>query len=388
MQTPRALPFWISLWISLAVVYCLIGRFCITFSEVVENVSWMPFIPAGLALTCALLLGKRVWPGVFFGELALVLWGGESIFPTALLMATGNALECALAGWWFHDRIGRRIEFDNVQDVVGLLIAELVLLQPLSAAIGTTALALNDRVPADQIWSTATAWYAANLFAVVLIAPITLSWIRWKKPAQSRREWAELTVLAVLTCLVGAFAAGRWATYGVPLTLTLIFILPLLVWAAVRFVPSIALSVGSVLALLAFDAVLNGHGNFQGIPIGDRMFYLNVFMGVCIGTALFLAAAMGQQKRFEAKQAQLILELQAAVGQVKRLEDFVTFCAWTGRVRWRDQWVSVETFLRERYSVSISHGISEEAIDLVMKTMKGSNPPFPEPSPGSREHDT
>eukprot|EP01035_Chromulina_nebulosa_P042805 gene42805-57956_t len=85
-------------------------------------------------------------------------------------------------------------------------------------------------------------------------------------------------------------------------------------------------------------------------------------MGVCLGTALFLAAATGEQRRFEAEQSRLIAELKTAVEQVRRLEEFVTFCAWTGRVRWKDQWVSVETFLHERYGLNISHGISEEAL--------------------------
>jgi hypothetical protein len=43
--------------------------------------------------------------------------------------------------------------------------------------------------------------------------------------------------------------------------------------------------------------------------------------------------------------------------QVTRVEEFVTFCAWSGRVRWKDEWVSVEIFLSERYNLNISHGI-------------------------------
>ncbi|MCR6657515.1 MAG: hypothetical protein NVV63_17265 [Opitutus sp.] len=59
---------------------------------------------------------------------------------------------------------------------------------------------------------------------------------------------------------------------------------------------------------------------------------------------------------------------------MKRLEEFVTFCAWTGRVRWQDRWVSVETFLQQRYGVNISHGISDEAVAMLLKDM----PPSPQ----------
>jgi len=152
---------------------------------------------------------------------------------------------------------------------------------------------------------------------------------------------------------------------------------PLLVWAAVRFLPSIPLTVGTVLGLFAFSAMLSHTGPFRATEAGDQVLRLNVFMGVCLGTALFLAAAMGQQRRFEQEQTRLIADLSAALSQVKRLEEFVTFCAWTGRVRWKDQWISVEKFLQDRYNVNISHGISEEALTALLKEL----PPADGPSP-------
>ena len=134
-----------------------------------------------------------------------------------------------------------------------------------------------------------------------------------------------------------------------------------------RFLPSVALTVGAVLGLFAFDAALAGIGPFQGTSVEDRMVALNVFMSVSIGTGLFLAAASANERRFEAEQALLIAKLQSADAQVSRLEEFVTFCAWSGRVRWKEEWVSVETFLSERYNLNISHGISDEA----MRTIAG-----------------
>jgi hypothetical protein len=78
---------------------------------------------------------------------------------------------------------------------------------------------------------------------------------------------------------------------------------------------------------------------------------------------------MGDQRRSEAEQARLIAQLEAKAEHVRRLEEFVTFCAWTGRVHWKDTWVSVEQFLTERYGVRISHGISEEALTKMMQEM-------------------
>ena len=370
----RSASRWLLIWGLLAVTYFAAGRFCIQMSAVVAGVSWVLYIPAGLSLTASLLWGRNVWPGVFSGELAATLASGQPM-GASLIMATGNSLDAALAGWWFHDRPGRRIAFDRLDDVVQLLAGELLVLQPLSALLGMCALLYAGQLPAGQFWSTAAAWFASNIFAQFVIAPAVLAWIRWPRPASTAGEWREFAVLAFLTLMLGAFGPGRWSTHGWPLPVALFFAFPLLVWASVRFVPSVAVTAGTVLGLFAFDAVVAHAGPFQGEWTGAQMVYLNVFMGVCLGTALFLSAALAQQRHSEVEQARLISQLGAAASQVERLEQFVTFCAWTGRVRWKDQWVSVETFLHECYNVNVSHGISDEALTTLMKQL-------PKPPPG------
>ena len=365
---PKSALTWILIWIGLAVTYFVGGKFCIAMSALVAGVSWVLYIPAGLSLTASLLWGRWIWPGVFLGELAATLANGQPL-GSCLIMAGGNSLDAVLAGWWFHDRLGRRISFDQLGDVVQLLVGELLILQPLSACVGMLALSAAGSLPADEVWSTASAWFASNVFAQFVIAPPVLTWIRWRRPAQTAGEWRELFLLAALTLMLGAFGPGRWAVHSWPLPVTLFFAFPLLVWASVRFVPSVAVTVGASLGLFAFDAVLAHSGPFQGTWTGAQMVYLNVFMGVCLGTALFLSAALAQQRRFEAEQAQLIAKLQAAATQMQRLEDFVTFCAWSGQVRWKDEWVSVDTFLHERYHVSITHGISDEALAALLKQL-------------------
>lgn len=379
MRGPSSRWQWLFLWLGLGVAYFSTGWLCIAVSALVANVSWVLFIPAGLALTCALLWGSRVWPGVFLGEFAIIIATGQPL-SSGFVTATGNAVEAALAGWWFHDRLGRRIEFDRLGEVAQLLAAELLFLQPLSTAAGMLGLKLGGVFEEANFWRLASAWYAANVFAVLVIAPIAVVWIRWKRPATTRAEYGELAVLGLLTLFVGAFGPGRWAIPHLPLPVALICSFPLLVWASVRFVPSVAVTVGAVLGLFAFDAVLAGGGPLRGDPIGDQMFYLNVFMTVCLGTSIFLAAAMGQEHRFEAEQARLIGELQASATEVKNLKEIVTFCAWTGRVRWKDQWISVEAFLHDRYGLNISHGISTEALTMLRKDLP-TTPPPPSSSP-------
>jgi integral membrane sensor domain MASE1 len=362
---------WPALWLALALAYFVAGRVCIETSVAFNNAAYMFYIPAGLSLTASLLWGGMVWPGVFLGELAATLsWGQPA--GACLVMSCGNALDAALAGWWLHDRLGCRLELDRLDHVVRLLITELLVLQPLSALFGVAALAMMGRMQSMHVQLILPAWYASNVMAQLVIAPVVLAWLRWRRPAASRREYWELAALSLVTLVVGVAGSLRWGVHEWTLPLSLFFVVPLVVWSAVRFVPSVPLTFGSVISLFAFFSVFAFRGQLSQVDMRSLIFRVNVFMTVCLGTALFLAAAAGQQRRYEREQAGLIDELSEALNKVRKLQDVVTFCAWTGRVRWRDQWVSVEAFLRERYHLNISHGISEEALEALRKEMRDS----------------
>ena len=370
--SPRAVSFgeWVLCWVLLAIVYALTGLLCADISAQVGTVSLMFFIPSGISLTFALLWGRRVWPGVFFGQLLISLISHQAPL-TAGLMAMGNGLDAALAGWWFRDKPGRRLEFDRLLDVIKLLVLELLVLQPMSTIFGVSAIAVSQRFSWSDLLTTGGAWYTSNLYAQFVMAPLALVWIKGINWIELRPRWVELAALLVTTLTGGCMGVGRWATYGVPLPVTLVLLFPLMIWAAVRFPSAIAVTAGSVLGLLAFDGCLVGGGPFSAMAHGERLMYLNIFMGVVASSTLFLGAAMGDARRSQNEQAKLIAELRAATIKVKHLEGLVTFCAWTGRVWWNGEWVRVEQFLMERFGVGVSHGISEEAASSLRKQMMG-----------------
>ncbi|MFO1496957.1 MAG: CHASE3 domain-containing protein [Verrucomicrobiota bacterium] len=47
--------------------------------------------------------------------------------------------------------------------------------------------------------------------------------------------------------------------------------------------------------------------------------------------------------------------------RVRRLEKFVTVCAWTQMVKDGDQWISFEEYLQRRFRIQTTHGISHTA---------------------------
>jgi CHASE3 domain sensor protein len=49
------------------------------------------------------------------------------------------------------------------------------------------------------------------------------------------------------------------------------------------------------------------------------------------------------------------------MNRLHELETMITVCAWTRRVKYKGAWVSFEEYLRARFNLRFTHGISEEA---------------------------
>jgi len=60
-------------------------------------------------------------------------------------------------------------------------------------------------------------------------------------------------------------------------------------------------------------------------------------------------------------------QMQTAQNRIKQLENIVTMCAWSGKIRMDGKWVKIEEFLSKRFGISVSHGISEEEAEKILK---------------------
>jgi CHASE3 domain sensor protein len=49
--------------------------------------------------------------------------------------------------------------------------------------------------------------------------------------------------------------------------------------------------------------------------------------------------------------------------QIGKLYSLVTMCAWSKRVQYQNQWIPLEEYMRKRFGIRISHGISQEEYD-------------------------
>src|SRR5687768_18510039 len=79
----------------LAAVYFAAGKFGLSLASVHTNVSPV-WPPTGIALAALLILGYRVWPGIFLGALLTNLLTPVPM-ATTLGIALGNTLEAVIA---------------------------------------------------------------------------------------------------------------------------------------------------------------------------------------------------------------------------------------------------------------------------------------------------
>ncbi|HEY1662236.1 MAG TPA: CHASE3 domain-containing protein [Verrucomicrobiae bacterium] len=80
---------------------------------------------------------------------------------------------------------------------------------------------------------------------------------------------------------------------------------------------------------------------------------------------------------FVAVTALSLIAVVAIMLRLEKLRQIVTICAWTGQVKYEGEWVVMEEYLKKRFGLSISHGLSKEAAEKMMQKPKPSAPKAP-----------
>ena len=79
----------------------------------------------------------------------------------------------------------------------------------------------------------------------------------------------------------------------------------------------------------------------------DRAFFATI--ALCVMVILFGITTAVLQRRSE------------------RLSRLVTVCAWSRKIQFKGEWLTLEEYLARRFSVNVTHGISPQQLDVLMK---------------------
>src|SRR5487761_813719 len=157
--------------------------------------------PTGIALVAILVFGRRVWPAVFVGALAVNLPIGPTPLGAAFI-AAGNTLAPLTAAALLR-RAHFRIELDRLRDAAAIIVLGALAAMTISATIGTSVLVLWGGVPLDSFWSTWAVWWTGDAMGVLLVAPFILSLLpNASAPAPTIRTALELVALLLVIGIV------------------------------------------------------------------------------------------------------------------------------------------------------------------------------------------
>lgn len=300
----------------LSLVYFAAAKLGLSLAALHSNVTPV-WPPTGIAIASLLIFGRRLWPGIFLGALAVNALTDISV-ASAIGIATGNTLE-AIVAIWLLERIARwRNSLDSVADVMRFVGCASVLAPMVSATIGSLSLAVGGAAEWASFWPLWLTWCIGDGFGALIVAPFILS---WKSPGQANTgHWPEITVLLVLHLLVVMIIFGGWFP-GPVKTYPLAYLsLPFLLWAALKFDLRVVTSAIVLMASVAVWGARHGYGPWAPAGPNVALILLITFVGTSSLMTLVVSAVTNERRRAEADKSKLVSELEL---QQRRIEDIV-----------------------------------------------------------------
>ena len=290
----------------------------LTFPPTTPSVLW----PPNSILTVAFLVSPvaRWWVYLLAVLPAHVLIEWNAGLPLALAgpLFVTNCSEAVMAAAGVRLFSDAPTRFDTLRRVAVFIGAAAFFAPFVSSFLDAAVVTLVRAEPYWLVWRTR--FFSNALTALTLVpAAVTLitsgfTWLRTAPPA--RRAEATLFALGLLV-VTGVFTGALGATPGIPqLQATpAVYVLPFLLWAAVRFGPGGASLSLLTITVMLIGAGMHGRGPFSDLAPAESVTALQVFLigfGIpCLALAAVLAerrraeAALAEQLSFERTLAQL-----------------------------------------------------------------------------------
>jgi PAS domain S-box-containing protein len=255
------------------------------------HVDW-PLWPGNVLLVSILLLvPRKIWPILMMASFAAFalydLQSGLTIRSAALLILS-DSVEVLTAAWGLSYAFGGVPQLDSVKALAKYAVFAVVLAPFTGAFLGALA-------SSGTYWTSWRISFFSEALAFITLLPAILGWVS-KGVSWSRESFMyhlEAAALLVGLVLVGYLTfVSPWA-FIVPA----LPVVPLLLWAALRFGPTGVSSAMVVLVFLSIWGTINGRGPFvQMGPIKDVL-SLQVFLLFAAAPFMLLAAVVEEREQ-------------------------------------------------------------------------------------------
>src|SRR6266404_2848935 len=310
MLNPRKFPTLPAIG-ALALIYLLAGKLALTCWASVNASASPIWPPAGIALAALLVLGYRVWPGIFIGAFAVNFWTTLNIF-SSVGIASGNTLEAICGAWLINRFAGGAQTFDRPQNVFKFALAAAVS-TTLAPTFGVTSLALRGFASWSNYWPVWATWWLGDAAGALVVAPLLLLW----SVQSTQRKWnqtqaIEVSVLLLLLVVLAETVFGGWfpiSARNYPIS----FICgPIVIWTAFRFTSRETATGIFILSTIAIWGTLHGFGPFILQSENQSLLMLQSWTAALTITAMAIAAAIAERNRAQAAIEQQKETVEAA----------------------------------------------------------------------------
>jgi PAS domain S-box-containing protein len=291
----------------LAVIYFAAAKFGLSLASVHTNVSPV-WPPTGIAVAAVLLLGYRMWPGIFLGAFLSNFLTPVPV-ASAGLIAVGNTLEAVCAVWALNG-LGFHRSFDRARDVFKFA-AVMLICTMLCATIGNLSLALDHAARWSDFRSLWITWWLGDVTGAVTVTPLILTWACGENHWLPKRRYFEATVLILLLSASAiATFGGKSPTpvYYYPLTRLMI---PFLLWAAFRLGRRGVSVAVAVISAFAIWGTWQGFGPFIGGGPNNSLLLLQLFIASNALTFLALVTVVEEKNVAEGNRREDARQLQS-----------------------------------------------------------------------------
>ncbi|MBS0299679.1 MAG: PAS domain S-box protein [Proteobacteria bacterium] len=294
----------------LAVLYFAFGHISFLISVSHFIVTPVFFVAEGIALAAAILLGRKIWPGIFLGQLALAFSSGLGLLP-ALAISAINSTEAVIATTVFK-RWKLDPALNSVHDFSRLVAMIFLILQPFSATLGTATLVFFDVIQESQNYFQAWAyWWFGNCLGQFLVTPFLLIAFSSPDRAIGIQQSMRHAIVPIILML-----PATWLVFGNSdfsgISLALVIYVPLLLWIAIKGGLAVVSLICSGITVLALFETARKFGPFVVNEI-PHIFDMNIFiLGISL-TAQFVSVLLAERNQVEAELRKSEAKLYAII---------------------------------------------------------------------------
>ena len=296
------------------VLYFAVGKLCLSLGQ--GSLSGQGSVsalwpPAGMALVLLLMLGYKMWPGIFLGSLLVGATRNEALL-VAAGAAVGATLEALVATYLLKEVFGLKNRFDRPRDALAMAIAAFAG-SAVAGLIGPFVLVAGRFIPADQWRATAIIWWFGDLMGILVFGTFLLVIFDRTAFRILKNRGVEAGVILALIFAVSVIILTSNAR--APITYLLF---PFVMLAAVRLTQVGVVSSVLVINSVAIWALLSNLGPFSRMSSSPfRLIDLEFYLSVLTATSMILAMAIQERMRIAEKLRLRTVELDHLQRELK-----------------------------------------------------------------------